>query len=695
MAMSNRCELCGMLAEHSQRDEHGVIHYYCSHHRPATPAADHKAHDKHAGHTPELFRKKFWISLTLTIPVVIYSEVFGRWFGFTPPAFAGSQFLPLVFGSAIFFYGGVIFLKGALAELKARLPGMMTLISLAILSAYAYSVLTTFVIEGTEFFWELATLITVMLFGHWMEMRSVSQAQGALGELAKLLPDIAELDNGKHVPVAQLKVGDRLQVRPGGKVPADGVVVEGNSSLNESMITGESRPVDKKKGEHVIAGTINGNGSLKIKVSQVGEATVLAGIMRLVSQAQQSRSKAQIVADKAAFVLTITAIITGGGALLAWLWAGAGLAFALERTVGVLVIACPHALGLAVPLVTAISTAKGARSGLLVRDRKALEAARSVDVVLFDKTGTLTKGEQGVTDIVAKADRKQSVVLATAAAVEQFSEHLIARAIVAAAKQRKLRLPQAVRFKSLPGKGVQAAIGGKLVAVGGPQLVSGQRISVPAELAKTVRQLSAQGKTVVYVIAGKQVIGILALADVIRPESAGVIDRLKKLGIQVAMVTGDSADVAAAVAGQLGIKDYFSEVLPEHKIDKVKQLQAGGVKVAMVGDGVNDAPALTQANVGIAIGAGTDVAIESAGIILVRSDPRDVVKIVELARATYRKMVENLIWASGYNIVAIPLAAGVLANQGIVLAPAFAALLMSISTVIVALNAQLLRRLKL
>jgi P-type Cu2+ transporter len=653
-------------------------------------------HDKHAGHSVEMFRDRFWLSFVLTIPVVIYSHMVQEWLGFNMPEFLGSGWIPFIFGTIIFFYGGTVFLKSSWGELKARLPGMMTLISLAILSAYVYSFLTTFLIQGTEFFWELATLIVVMLFGHWMEMRSVSRAQGALKELAKLLPDTAELTSGKQVPVSELKVGDVILVRPGANVPADGKVVDGQSDVNESMITGESKPVKKKVNYEVIAGTVNGTGSLKVEVTKVGESTAIAGIMRLVADAQSSRSRAQILADKAAFYLTIIAIISGIATLIGWLIVGQSLGFTMERVVTVLVIACPHALGLAIPLVTSISTTLAAQNGLLVKQRMALESARNIDTVLFDKTGTLTKGEQDVVDVWPNLGQDENSVLNLAASVEQTSEHSLGHAIVQAAKDRNIEFDSTAQFKAITGHGVEALLNGKnIVSVGGPRLLVLKKTQIPEELKAKIEQANADGKTVIYVLEDNSIVGVITIADVIREESKQAVDQLKKEGIKVVMITGDSKGVAAYVAKKLGLDDYFAEVLPEHKAEKVKELQKDGSKVAMVGDGVNDAPALAQADLGIAIGAGTDVAIESAGIVLVKSNPLDIPKIIKLSKASYKKMTQNLIWATGYNIVAIPLAAGVLAGIGIILPPAIGALLMSVSTIVVALNAQLLRKLVL
>ena len=654
----------------------------------------HAAHDKHAGHSPEMFRRKFWLSLALTLPALVFSPAVQSWFGLDW-SFAGSQYIPAVFGLAIFFYGGQVFLKGARAELADRLPGMMTLISMAITVAFGYSLAVTLnLVEGMDFWWELATLVTIMLLGHWLEMASVMNAQGALNELAKLLPDEAELVGGAKIPVASLKIGDRVLVRPGGHIPADGEVVSGESDVNESMLTGESKPVKKTLKALVIGGTINGSGALTIKITRVGGDTALAGIMKLVKEAQTSKSKTQIVADKAAFYLTFVAL---GAALItgvAWAIAGESAAFILERIVTVLVIACPHALGLAVPLVTAISTTLAAKNGILVRQRVALEAARNIDIILFDKTGTLTRGEQGVVGVVT--DGAEQELLAMAAAVEAESEHPIARAIVQSAKDQKLNVPQASGFSALAGRGAKATVRGHELHIGGPRLAEELDATLPDFVQKATQAAAADGKTIVFVIdQHKTVRGAILLADVIRVESKEAVATLHHMGKRVAMLTGDSQGVAAWVAKELGIDEYFAEVLPERKAETVKQLQADGSRVAMVGDGVNDAPALTQADIGIAIGAGTDVAIESAGIVLASSDPRGVAKTVRLSKATYRKMLQNLGWATGYNALAIPLAAGVTAALGFVLSPAFGAALMSLSTIVVAVNAQFLRKLKL
>lgn len=567
---------------------------------------------------------------------------------------------------------------------------------MAISVAFVYSLLVTFkAVSGMDFWWELATLVTIMLLGHWLEMASVENAQGALNELAKLLPDEAEVVDGdttKKVAISELKVGDMLLIRPGAQVPVDGVVVKGSSEVNESMLTGESKPVAKKSGSEVIGGTINAIGALTVKATKVGNDTALAGIMKLVEEAQTSKSRTQILADKAAFYLTFVAL---GAALITWIawWiAGASAGFILERIVTVLVIACPHALGLAVPLVTAISTTLAAKNGLLVRQRMALESARNVDVVLFDKTGTLTRGEQGVVDVIAK-DKDR--MLSLAAALERESEHPIAKAIFQYARSQNVPEIHTTDFSALSGRGVRATIDGKPVYIGGPRILEERAARLDTALKAVSQKASIEGKTVVYVIEGRSVLGAIMLADVIREESKDAVASLHAMGKRVAMLTGDSKGVAAWVAKELGIKEYFAEVLPEHKAETVKKLQTDGSRVAMVGDGVNDAPALTQADIGIAIGAGTDVAIESAGIVLASSDPRGVAKVITLSKKTYSKMLQNLAWATGYNALAIPLAAGVTSAVGFILSPAFGAVLMSLSTIVVAINAQFLRKIRL
>lgn len=654
----------------------------------------HKNHDKHVGHSTESFFRKFWISAVLTVPVVLYSSIVEVLTGWSPPGFPGSAYLPLLFGSIVFFYGGWVFLIGAWRELSARLPGMMTLIAIAISAAYLWSVYAVFFGEEA-LFWELTTLVTIMLLGHWLEMRAVKGAQGALKELSKLLPDTAEvIRDGKTetIQLSELRENDTVLVRPGSKIPADGTIVDGASDVNESLVTGESKPVTKKEGDIVIAGAINGDGALKIKVAQIGEKTFLAGVMRLVAEAQASKSRLQILSDKAALYLTVIAV--GGGAItfLAWLIAGAEVSFAVARLVAVLVIACPHALGLAVPLVASISTTKAANNGLLVKQRLALEAARSVDVILFDKTGTLTRGEFGVMNTWSAQGATKEEALALAASLNALSEHPLARAIVAEAKKQNLPLTEPKGFEAIKGHGVRGMLGGREGMVGGPALLESLALTVPGEMRDAVNEAGKRGQTVVFAIKERAVVGAIALADVIREESLEAVKNLKEMGVKTSMITGDAEDVAAWVARELGIDEYFARVLPGQKSEKVKMLQARGLKVAMVGDGVNDAPALTQADLGIAIGAGTNVAIESAGIILVRNDPRDIVKVIKLSRMTYTKMIQNLFWATGYNVVALPLAAGVLYAWGILLEPALAAVLMSASTVIVAINAVLLRR---
>jgi Cu2+-exporting ATPase len=656
---------------------------------------NHQAvHDKHADHSAEIFLKKFWLSFILSIPVVAYSEILKELFGWQAPTFPGSEFVPAVLGSVVFFYGGWIFLASAWRELKARLPGMMTLIALAISAAYLWSIYAVLSGSNHTLFWELTTLITIMLLGHWIEMRAVQGAQGALRELSKLLPDKAEvIRNGKTevVSLDELRLDDIIFVRPGGRIAADGVVIEGESEANESMITGESAPVKKVVGSEVIAGTVNSDGSLKIKVTKIGEHTFLAGVMRLVREAQASKSRLQILSDKAAFYLTLIAILAGGLTFVLWLLAKAGLGFALERVVAVLVIACPHALGLAVPLVASISTTMAARHGFLIRQRLALELARKIDIVLFDKTGTLTKGEYGITRIWAIKNREEDV-LQMAASVDSHSEHFISKAIVKKAQEKNIPLLPVKEFLRMPGKGVKGIVAGEEVMVGGVAILDGVDGALPVNIEKAVAEENRKGQTIIYAVHKKEITGIFALADLIREESREAIAALKSMGIKTAMVTGDSEDVAKWVAEELGIDEYFARVLPDKKSEKVKILQNKGLRVAFVGDGINDAPALTQADLGVAVGAGTSVAIESAGIILVKNDPRDIVKIIKLSRLTYVKMLQNLFWATGYNVVAIPLAAGVLAFKGILLQPALAALFMSLSTVVVAVNAMLLRK---
>ncbi len=669
---------------------------------------DHDAHDAHAGHSVAMFRDRFWLSLLLTLPTLVWGHMLQRALGYTAPSFPGSSWIPAVFGTAVFLYGGIPFLQGAVHEIRDRLPGMMTLIALAINVAFLFSAAVVLGFPGMPLWEELATLVTVMLLGHWIEMRSISQAQGALGELAKLLPNTAVRVTGEgaterveDVALSDLREGDIVLVRPGAGVPADGVVRSGRSDVNEALITGESAAVQKAEGAKVIAGTVNGTGSLRVEVTGTGDRTTLAGIMRLVEQAQHSRSRAQALADRAAAWLTWIALGSGILTFVAWLLAGATAADAVTRLVTVLVIACPHALGLAIPLVLAISTTLGARSGLLVRDRRGLEDARNLTTVVFDKTGTLTLGEHRVVGMRTLGDLPDDDALRLAASVERDAEHPVARAIVQSAADRGLEVPASADFEAMSGRGVRASVDGRALAAGGPNLLSSLGVTPAPELIEFAEQSASRGQGVVYLIAlsdgesdgdEAQALAAFAVADAVRPESAEAVRLLHSAGIEVVMMTGDSHAVAEAVASELGIDSVLAEVLPEDKAAHIERLQQQGKQVAMVGDGVNDAPALVTANVGVAIGAGTDVAVEAGDIVLVRSDPRDVSRIVNLSRATYRKMVQNLWWAAGYNIFAIPLAAGVLAPWGVLLSPAAGAVLMSLSTVIVALNAQLLRR---
>lgn len=685
---------------HNLSHSHQVQH---AHGGPTPPSRKsshgdaHAGHDKHAGHSVAMFRNKFWLTLLLTIPTVIWSWMVQQWFGYTAPRFAGSSYIPAVFGTAVYFYGGWPFLYGGYRELRDRLPGMMTLISLAITVAFLYSVLVLLgIVAGMDLWWELATLVAIMLLGHWIEMRSITQAQGALQELAKLLPDMAvrldEAGNARDVPVAELQLGDLLLIRPGAGIPADGVVKEGKSAINEAMITGESKPVDKTQGEKVIAGTVNGQGSLRVEVTGIGEETALAGIMRLVEQAQSSRSRAQALADRAAFLLTIVAIISAVLTAILWLMLGQTWGFTIERVVTVLVIACPHALGLAIPLVIAISTTLAARHGLLIRDRRGLEEARLLNAVVFDKTGTLTLGSHRVVKITAIEGITDHEALRVAAAVQRDAEHPIAQALLTSAREQGIEFPESHGFESMPGRGVRAVVERRTLHVGGPALLRMLAVEPPGELRRAAETAAANAQSATYLIEGDRVLAVFAIADAIRPESFEAVERLHAGGLEVAMLTGDSKAVAASVAKALRIDTVFAEVLPEDKVAKIQELQAQHKRTAMVGDGVNDAPALLTADVGIAIGAGTDVAVEAGDVVLVRSDPRDVPAIIDLSRATYRKMIQNLWWAAGYNIIAIPLAAGVLAQWGVLLQPALGAVLMSLSTIIVAINAQLLRR---
>ena len=661
----------------------------------------HNTHGGHTGHTDHtgheiMFRNRFWACLLLSIPVLVYSESIQSWLGFTAPVFPGSQWIVPLFSTIIFIYGGLPFLRMATGELRRRQPGMMTLISLAITVAYAYSMAVLLLGSGEAFFWELVTLIDVMLLGHWLEMRSVRQASGALDALAKLLPDTAELimEDGSVMehPVSHLKTGDLVLVRPGASVPADGVVTDGETAVNEAMITGESKPVAKAPGDDVIAGTVNsGDSSLRIEVTAVGGDTALSGIMRLVDEAQRSKSPTQLLADRAAAFLFYAALTAAVITAIVWTTVDGFGPEVIARVVTVLVIACPHALGLAVPLVVANTTALAAKNGILIRDRQSLETSRELDVIAFDKTGTLTKGEFGVVDMAVADGVTAGAALAEAAAIEGDSEHLIAQAIRGTAESKELSLPAVDDFKILKGRGVQASVNGHTAHVGGPRLLEHLDVDRPPELVEFADVAGDKGQSVVYLVRDGQALAAFALADVVRPESKEAIDELHAMGVEVAMLTGDSQDVADAVARELDIDQVFAEVLPEDKDEKVIELQNQDKEVGMVGDGVNDAPALTRADVGIAIGSGTDVAVESAGLILVKSNPLDVVKILKLSEASYRKQVQNIWWAAGYNIIMVPLAMGILAPWGIVPSPALGAFIMSISTIIVAINAQTLR----
>jgi len=667
-------------------------------HEREHPASEHQGHGQahggagHAGHA-DVYRRRFWITLILAVPVVVYSEMVQDWFGYTAPEFPGDGLVAPVLGTVIYVYGGSVFLTGAWSEIRRRAPGMMLLVSLAITVAFAASAATSLGLFDLEFWWELSALVVIMLLGHWQEMKALGQASGAVSALAELLPDEAERvrdGESERIPLTELRVGDVVLVRPGARVPADGEILAGRAELDESMITGESRPVAKGEGDDVTAGTVATDSAIRVRGTAVGEETALAGIERLVAEAQASRSRTQALADRAAALLFYVAVGAATIAFVVWALLD-DVDFGVISAVSVLVISCPHALGLAIPLVISISTSLAARNGILVKDRLSLERSRLVDVVLFDKTGTLTRGEHVVTGV---AGRDRDSVLAQAAAVESESEHPLARAIVSAAREHG-PIPTARDFRAMSGRGVEASLDGARVAVGGPGLLRERSLDVPGELARETGPWESRGASVLYVVRDGTVLGAFALEDRVRPEAREAVERLHELGIGVALITGDARQVADAVAADLGIDEVFAEVLPEDKERHVRELQERGHRVAMVGDGVNDAPALARADVGIAIGAGTDVAIESAGVILASDDPRGVVGVVTLSRASYRKMVQNLVWAAGYNILAIPLAAGVLAPWGITLPPAVGALLMSLSTIVVALNAQLLRRLDL
>lgn len=687
-----------------QHDHHAAHDSHAGHDSHTAHDADHEVHDhgQHAGHSTAMFRNRFWISLVLTVPVVLFSHMFAMIIGYTPPEFPGSSLISPVLGTVIFFYGGAPFLKGGLTELKSRQPGMMLLIAMAISVAFIASWITTLGIGNfnLDFWWELALLVVIMLLGHWMEMRALGSAAGALDALAALLPDEADkvTDAGiETVSASSLVPGDVVLVRSGARVPADGNIVDGSAEFDESMITGESRTVARTVGETVVAGTVATDNAVRVEVTAVGSDTTLAGIQRLVAEAQASSSKAQALADRAAALLFYFALIAGILTFVAWLLLGSP-SDAVIRTVTVLVIACPHALGLAIPLVIAISTERAAKGGVLIKNRMALERMRTVDVVLFDKTGTLTEGRHAVTAVTATGAVGEAEMLAFAAAAESDSEHPVARAIVRAAAENREATAFGYRgsgFTSMTGRGVRAVVNGSEVAVGGPNMLRELSLETPPDIAGTVQEWIGRGASVLHVVRAGEVIGALRLEDRVRDESRAAVKALQDRGVKVAMITGDARQVADTVGAELGIDEVFADVLPQDKDSKVAELQARGLKVAMVGDGVNDAPALARSEVGIAIGAGTDVAMESAGVVLAGNDPRSVLAMIDLSRASYRKMVQNLVWATGYNVLAVPLAAGVLAFAGFVLSPAAGAVLMSVSTIVVALNAQLLRRIDL
>lgn len=671
-------------------NHHPKQHHHEEHHGHGHDGGGH--HDHHT-HMVADFKQRFWVSLVLTIPVVALAPMIQSWLGLSETLdFPGDSLVQFMFASVVYFYGGWPFLSGLASELRRRMPGMMTLIALAISVAYFYSSAVVFGLAGEVFFWELATLIDIMLLGHWIEMRSVMGASAALEKLVKLMPSdahlVAEDGSTRDVPVTDLHHGDRVLVKPGEKIPTDGVIVEGRSTINEAMLTGESKPAEKSEGDEVIGGAVNGEAAFTIEVRRTGGETYLAQVIEMVRQAQESKSRTQDLANRAAFWLTIIAISVGSATLVTWLLIGKPFDFSLERAVTVMIIACPHALGLAVPLVVAVSTSISAGNGLLIRDRTAFERGRDLDAIVFDKTGTLTEGRFGVTDVITLGERSEEGLLRLAASLESQSEHPIAEGVVRGAQERGISFPPPSEFRAIPGRGAEAVVDGTRLRIVSPGYLREHDLTVTDD---RVRAVADQGKTVVYLLIDGAVEGAIALADIIRPESREALERLKAMGIQVMMLTGDAEAVARWVSEELGLDDYFAEVLPDQKASKIKEVQSRGLVVAMTGDGVNDAPALTQADVGIAVGAGTDVAIESADIVLVRSDPRDVTAVVELSRATYRKMVQNLWWATGYNAFAIPAAAGVLYPLGIVLSPAVGAVFMSLSTVIVSINARMLR----
>ena len=689
--------ICGMsVSEKSaiKLEKDGKTYYFCSEHCRQAFLTHRKTggHAAHHGHMVEDFKKRFWISAIATIPVLILSPFIQSLLGYSLK-FPGDKFALFFISALIYFYGGWPFLKGLFDELKEKMPGMMTLIGMAVSVAFIYSSLVVFGVKGEVFFWELVTLIDIMLLGHWIEMRSVMGASKALEDLAKLMPSEAHLVlkdlSIKDIKIENLKKGDIILIKPGEKIPADSLIIEGESEINQAMITGESSPVTKKKGDKLIGGSINGSGSLRAEVKKTGEDSYIAQVVELVRTASESKSKAQDFADKAAFWLTLIAITAGTVTLIAWLLLGKEFVFALERMVTVMVITCPHALGLAIPLVVVVVTAISAKNGLLIRNRTSFENARNLNIIVFDKTGTLTKGEFGVTDIVSLGDWEENELLRKAASVEINSEHTIAKGIISKAKERNIKIPESERFEAIPGRGAKAIIEGKQIYIGNKGILEFANIGI-GETGKADNMLESEGKTLVYIASEGKLRGIIGLADIIREESKAAVDKLKSLGLEVAMITGDNYATAKYVADNLGLDLFFAEVLPDKKSEKIRELQRGGKKVAMVGDGVNDAPALAAADLGVAIGGGTDVAIETADVILVENDPRDVVNVIGLSRMMQKKMAQNLAWATGYNLIAIPLAAGVLYNYNILMPPAIGAVVMSLSTIVVAINARLI-----
>jgi Cu2+-exporting ATPase len=703
--------VCGMQVDKEKAvklEKGGKTYYFCSEHCKNTFLAGgqktqghktHEGHEHHAGghgghhaHMIEDFKKRFWICLVATVPVLILSPFIQSVFHFSLQ-FPYNKFLLLIISTSIYLYGGLPFLKGLFEELKAKQPGMMTLITLAISVAYFYSALVVFGLKGEIFFWELATLIDIMLLGHWIEMRSVMGASNALEKLVELMPSQAHLilkDNSiKDIKIEELKKGDKVLVKPGEKIPADGIVIDGKSEINEALLTGESKPIDKKKNDAVIGGSLNGNGVLTIEVAKTGKDSYLSLVVELVKQSEQSKSRVQDFANRAAFWLTIIAITAGLATITAWLILGKDFVFALERMVTVMVITCPHALGLAIPLVVAVMTSLLAQRGLLIRNRTAFENAYNLQTIVFDKTGTLTKGEFGVTDVISFGDWTESDLLRKAASIEINSEHSVAKSIVKDAREKNMVFSDVGQFEAIHGKGVKAQVEGDEIYIGNKGMLEQAKVESKQIDAK-INQITSQGKTIALVISKGKVQGIIGLADVIRNESRETVKKLQSLGFEVAIITGDNMATAKYVAGELGIDVYFAQVLPDKKLEKIKELQKQGKKVAMVGDGINDAPALAQADIGIAIGSGTDIAIETADIVLVGNNPHNVVDVIALSKIMHKKMMQNLIWATGYNVIAIPLAAGVLYNYGIILHPAVGAVVMSLSTIIVAVNARLI-----